>query len=81
MDARQTAHTFICVDKAGYNLAKKRCRGRNVIGQRAAVDVPGQGGANITMCAALRNNGLLLHKPLIGPYNTERLIYFLDESA
>ncbi len=31
------------------------------------------------MCAALSNDGLLLHKPLIGPYNTERLIYFLDD--
>lgn len=31
------------------------------------------------MCAALPNDGLLLHKPLIGPYNTERLISLLDD--
>jgi transposase len=43
------------------------------------VDVPGQRGANITMCAALSNDGLLCHIPLIGSYNTERLIYFLDD--
>ena len=49
------------------------------MGQRATVDVPGQRGANITMYAALSNDGLLLHKPLIGPLNTERLIYFLDD--
>lgn len=79
MEARQTAHTFIFVDEAGFNLAKRRRRGRNVIGQRATVDVPGQRGANITMCAALSNDGVLLHKPLIGPYNTERLISFLDD--
>lgn len=61
------------------NLAKTRRRGRKVIGQRATVNVPGQRGANITMCAALSSDGLLLHKPLIGPYNTERLISFLDD--
>ena len=76
-EARQTEHTFIFVDEAGLNLAKTRRRGRNVIGQR--VDVPGQRGVNITTCAALSKDGLLLHKPLIGPYNTERLIYFLDD--
>ena len=47
MEARQPAHTSIYVDKAGFNLAKTRSRGRNVIGQR--VEVPGQRGANITM--------------------------------
>lgn len=30
------------------------------------------------MCTAISNDGLLLHKPLIGPYNTERLISFLN---
>lgn len=79
MEARPTPNKFVYVDEAGFNLAKTRCRGRNVIGQRATVDVPGQRGANSTMCAALSNNGLLLHKPLIGPYNTERLISFLDD--
>lgn len=34
--------------------------------------------ANIIMCAALSSDGLLLHRPLIGPYNTDRLISFLD---
>jgi hypothetical protein len=67
MEARQTAHTFIFVDETGFNLAKTRRGGRNVIGQRATVDVPAQRGANIAMCAALSNDGLLLHKPLIWP--------------
>ncbi|KAI7799111.1 hypothetical protein IRJ41_018416, partial [Triplophysa rosa] len=79
MEASRTPHTFIFVDEAGFNLAKTRRGGRNVIGQRATVDVPGQRGANITMCAALSNDGLLLHKPLIGPFNTERLISFLND--
>lgn len=79
MEAKQTPHTFIFVDKGGFNLAKTHCRWKNVIGQRATVDVPGQRGANITMCAALSNDGVLLYKPLIGLYNTERLISFLDD--
>jgi hypothetical protein len=49
IEARQTPHIFIFVDEAGFKLAKTRRRGRNVIGKRATVDVPGQRGANITM--------------------------------
>jgi hypothetical protein len=74
IEARQTPHVFIFVDEAGFNLAKTRWRGRNVIGKRASVDVLGQRGSNITMCAAISSDGWLLHKPLIGTYNTERLI-------
>ncbi len=78
-DGRQTPHIFIFVDEAGFNLAKTQCRGRNVIRKRATVDIPGQRGANITKCAAISTDGVLLHKPLIGPYNTEHLLWFLDE--
>lgn len=79
LEARQTPHSFIFIDEAVFNLAKTRRRGRNIIGQRATVDIPGQRGANITMCAAISSDGLLLHIPLIGPYNTERLITFMDD--
>ncbi|RXN16694.1 hypothetical protein ROHU_008251 [Labeo rohita] len=64
--------------EAGFNLCKVRRCGRNIIGQRATVTVPGQRGANITMCAAISNDGVLCHIPTIGPYNTECLITFLD---
>ncbi|KAI7810267.1 hypothetical protein IRJ41_023891, partial [Triplophysa rosa] len=79
IESRQTPHVFIFVDEAGFNLAKTRRRGRNLIEKRATMDVPGQRGTNITMCAAIYTNGLLLHKPLTGPYNTERLLSFLDD--
>ncbi len=79
IEGRQTPHIFIFVDEAGFNLTKTRCWGRNVIGKRATVDVPGQRGANITICAAISTEGVLLHKPLIGPYNSEHLLLFLDE--
>lgn len=32
---------------------------------------------NITICAAICNDGVLSHKPATGPYNTERPISFL----
>ncbi|XP_052395108.1 uncharacterized protein LOC127943019 [Carassius gibelio] len=77
-EAEGAHHKFIFVDEAGFNLCKVRRRGRNIIGQRATVTVPGQRAANITMCAAISNDGVLCHIPTIGPYNTERLITFLD---
>nr|XP_024659555.1 uncharacterized protein LOC112435343 [Maylandia zebra] len=79
LEANQAPHEFIYIDEAGFNLAKRRRRGRNVIGKRATVDVPGQRGANITMCAAIANAGLLLHRCQVGPYNTERLLAFLND--
>lgn len=68
--AREIPHNFNFVDEASFNLAKSHCRGRNLIERRVIVDVQGQRGANITMCAAISDDGLLLHKPLPGPYNT-----------
>ena len=69
-EAHQMPHFFIYVDGAWLNLPKTRWRGRNLIGKRTTVGVPGQRGANITICAALSSEGLLLHRPVIGPYNT-----------
>lgn len=77
LEASNTPHTFVYVDEAGFNLNKVRRRGRNRIGHRATVDVPGQRGGNISMCAAISNNGIIHHVPTIGPYNTARLLDFL----
>ncbi|MCI4378791.1 hypothetical protein PGIGA_G00220210 [Pangasianodon gigas] len=71
LEAREIPHKFMFVDVAGCNLPKSHCRGRNLIGRRGTVDVPGQRRANITMCGAISDDGLLLHKPLIRPYNTD----------
>ncbi|KAK2856723.1 hypothetical protein Q5P01_005458 [Channa striata] len=71
MEARPIPNIFIFVHEAEFNLPKTWQRGRNVIGQQATVDVAGQRGARITMCAALSNDGLLQYKPLNGLYNTE----------
>ncbi|KAI2667282.1 Insertion element IS630 uncharacterized 39 kDa protein [Labeo rohita] len=78
LEGNETPHILVFVDEAGFNLAKGRRRGRNIIGHRATVDVPGQRGANITMCAAISERGVATHIPSLGPYNTQKLLNFLD---
>ncbi|XP_049914950.1 uncharacterized protein LOC126399166 [Epinephelus moara] len=78
LDAAADLHEFIFIDEAGFNLVKRRRRGRNVIGQRAVIEVPGQRGGNVTMCAAINHHGVLHHHATLGPYNTAHLIAFLD---
>ncbi|XP_060762799.1 uncharacterized protein LOC132872186 [Neoarius graeffei] len=78
MDAHPILHEYIYVDEVGFNLTKSRRRGRNIIGQRAIVNVPGQRGGNVTMCAALTQNGVLHHHATLGPYNTGHILTFLD---
>ncbi|XP_045915472.1 uncharacterized protein LOC123977049 isoform X2 [Micropterus dolomieu] len=79
LDAEYDHHKFIYLDEAGFNLAKTSRRGRNFIGQRATIQVPGQRGANITMCAAISEDGVVGRRPHIGPYNAALLVTFLDE--
>ena len=78
VEANQTTHEIIYVDEAEFNLAKTLWRRRNVIGKRATIDVPGQRGENITMCAAISSAGLALQKCQIGPCNNEHLLLCLD---
>lgn len=79
LDADENHHKFLFLDEAGFNLAKTRRRGRNFIGQRATIQVPGQRGANITMCAAISEDGVVGRRPHIGSYNADLLVTFLDE--
>ena len=78
LEGSEIPHTLVFVDEAGFNLAKGRRRGRNIIRHRATVDVPGQRGGNITMCAAISETGVITRIPIIGPYNTQHLMTFLD---
>ena len=77
LESSEPSHNFVYVDEAGFNLTKCRRRGRNIIGHRASVDLPGQRGGNITMCAAISEHGVLTHIPLIGPCKTQHLLNFL----
>ncbi|KAK1167267.1 hypothetical protein AOXY_G11979 [Acipenser oxyrinchus oxyrinchus] len=78
LDASLTHHKYVYVDKAGFNLTKKRRRGRNVIGQHATVQVPGQHGGNVTICAAISRNGVVARNAVLGPYNTAQVLLFLE---
>ncbi|KAI7800421.1 hypothetical protein IRJ41_002844 [Triplophysa rosa] len=78
MDAEEIVHEFVYIDEAGFNLTKARRRGRNIIGHRAIINVPGQRGGNITLCAAISQHGVLLHHAKMGPYNTPHILAFLD---
>ncbi|KAI7812952.1 hypothetical protein IRJ41_012596 [Triplophysa rosa] len=64
LEASEPPHSFIYMEEAGFNLTKRRRRC--------------QRGGNITMGAAISENGVLTHIPIIGPYNTECLVTFLD---
>ncbi|XP_016315793.1 uncharacterized protein LOC107668441 [Sinocyclocheilus anshuiensis] len=77
LESLDRPHDFIFVDEAGFNLTKRRRRGRNMIGQRAIVEVPGQRGGNVTICAAISNHGVLHHHVTLGPYNTQHLLRFI----
>ncbi|KAL7839064.1 hypothetical protein SRHO_G00257220 [Serrasalmus rhombeus] len=79
LDASAVPYEYIFIDEAGFNLHKIRRRGRNIIGNRAIVNVPGHRGGNITMCAAIGPRGVIHHHAQLGPYNTPRLVSFLDE--
>ncbi len=45
---------------------------------RTEGNVSGQHGGNITMCAAITQNGVLHYNSTLGPYNTGHLLTFLD---
>lgn len=76
LEGSEIPHTVVFVDEAGFNLAKGRKHGQNIVGLRATVDVLGQCGGSITMCCTISENGVSTH--IIGPYNTQHLLTFSD---
>lgn len=78
LDASPIPQEHIFIDEAGFNLAKTRRRGRNIIGQCTITDVPGQRGGNVTICPAMSHNGVLHCHATLGPYNTAHLLNFLN---
>lgn len=77
--ADENHHKFIFLDEAGFNLAKRRRRGQNLIGQWAIIQVPGQRGANITMCVAISEDGVVGCRSRVCSCNASLLVTFLDE--
>jgi hypothetical protein len=63
LDASPISQELILIDEPGSNWVKTRRRGRNIIGQRAIIEVPGQRRGNVTVCAAMSHNGVLHLQP------------------
>ncbi len=79
LEGHETTHILVFVDGAGLNLSKDWRCGHNLIGHQTTTDTPAQRGANITMCAAISENGVNTHIAHIGPYNTQLLLAFLNK--
>ncbi len=80
LEGHETTHILVFVDGAGagFNLSKGWRCGHNLIGHQTTTYTPAQRGANITMCAAISENGVNTHIAHIGPYNTQLLLAFLN---
>ncbi len=79
LEANQAPHEFIYIDEAGFNLAKRRRRGRNVVGKGPQLMCQDREGQTLPCVQQLQIAGLLLHRCQVGPYNTERLLAFLND--
>ena len=79
LDGEDIPPEFIYIDEARFNLTKVRRRGRNLIGHKAIINVPGQRGCNITLCAAIAENGVIHCHGQIGPYNIRLILVFLNQ--
>jgi hypothetical protein len=77
LEGNEMTHVLVFVDEVGFNLAKGRRRGRSLIGHRATIS---NVGCNITMRAAISESGVSTHIPHIGPYNTQLLLSFLNNT-
>ncbi|XP_045889418.1 uncharacterized protein LOC123959422 isoform X2 [Micropterus dolomieu] len=77
LDSMEMPHECIFLDEAGFNLTKRKRRGCNIIGQHAIVELPGQRGGNMTICAAISSYGVIHRDVTLGPYSTAHLIMFL----
>ncbi len=70
---------FVHVRSCARQWRKKRKRNKEKhLGHRAILNVPGQRGGNITIYAAITQNGVLHQHAKIAPYNTDRILTCLD---
>jgi transposase len=70
---------LIYLDEAGFNLHLRRRQGRAMRGSRALLTVPNSRGRNISVAAAMSEDGFLHHKVRLGAYNAVFFIEFLGE--
>jgi transposase len=70
---------IVWVDECGFNLHLRRKFGRARKGELATVTVANGRGRNISLCAAMSEEGFLLDRLKPGAYNAEEFILFLQE--
>ncbi|XP_077076030.1 uncharacterized protein LOC143728962 [Siphateles boraxobius] len=74
LDAMARPHEYLFPDEAGFNLQKRRQRGRNIIGQRAIIEVPGQRGGGQYYPhlprGAKRQSSWTANNTILGPHIT-----------
>lgn len=69
----------IYIDECGFNLWTKRTYGRSARGSRCFRTVDKQRGQNLSVCMAIGQTGIIHKQFLIGPYNREKFVTFLEE--
>lgn len=68
----------IWIDETGFNLHLRRSQGRSLRGTRATVTVANSRGRNISIIAAMSDQGMLHHTAHIGGTNSERFAEWID---
>lgn len=74
IDRRQV----IWIDETGFNLHLRRKYGRALAGLRANIVVANSRGRNISICAAMSEEGALTHTAQMGSYNAQLFCAFLE---
>jgi transposase len=78
-DAPPDHKNIVWVDECGFNLHLRRRFGRARRGDRASVTVANGRGRNISVCAAMSEEGFLHERLRPGAYNTDEFCIFLFE--
>ena len=71
--------SFVFVDEFGTNISMRAERGRFLVGRRAIHVVRSIRSLNISVCAALSTDGILLHKSQASAYNEGTFLVFIQE--
>jgi transposase len=78
-DAPPDHNGIIWVDECGFNMHLRRKFGRARKGERASIEVANSRGRNISVCAAMSQEGFLYERLKPGAYNSGEFCIFLRE--
>jgi len=78
-EAPADRRSIIWIDECGFNLHVRRTCGRSRRGERASITVANGRGHNVSVCAAMSEEGFLHEKLRPGAYNAEEFCVYLRE--